>query len=696
MAYVGNVAGRMIDERMNVDFPGYNPALFFDTMPLVEADMTSPQGRALWHTPTPTWTFPYVCAETKLGSLGTMPVDLFSFLITRLPICDVARLRIACRTFSQILGSACSPYTPLLPLMGHALMTLANRSEISDVLRSIERLPVSMRAEPLRTFSSQLKVSGIVTYGNDLSVHNSAQWTALIGATRAHLHNVCNESDRAQHNINLDIAEQHTALSSVIIEGAAFYDTLYSRLKTYPVRYWLDFLDAAVPRINFIRSFQERDLRLLFADDTIRYPGMSNTLALAFANACAPLMRGPMNDMLRTRFGVTPAQFAEVLHPAEALEIDDWREFNDIDIRTLWQRHPGVDSHVAALAERIGFEGAAARFFENGRRWKSKWSPGLSVFTNEMEATQWYLRVSGAFSDVVNVVRSRAEVSAPMRVPPDELVDAYMRLTHDMADGANALRCLSWLKTQPLICQPILMDRWAALLKRESYDTSCLDVLESIADWREKTVVALRVRNQDNNAARAYVAEMRAREKMAIEMIDVTDISADKALATRFFDTMPITSWGAMLDYLASYDGLEECSVGKQMLTRYTATFLMCPSAGASYTSTDFSLLLGRTAARIFSDLPDKADSQKTKYAQFCSRFSIRMALREDIRIEVLSGIGDSIPLNPRGMRTAIRAALKTAGIHDHDSFVTVLGLQHSALREATNSRYFDNIVQRS
>ncbi len=656
-----------------MDFPKYDDAMDCDIVAFEPTDTEMLPDDVLPRGELPTWTHPYLGAELKLGTLGTVPVELLKLLITRLPIFDVATLSTTCRTLSQIIGSACSPYMPLLPQIGHALTALVDHLDVVAVLRSIETLPVPMRPEPLRTFASQLIVPGITRSYNDRLVNRT--WDTIVADTRRQLSDLCSASDRVQHDVDLDVATwQGCSVNRRPLESV-LCNELYARLPTYPMRYWPELLDAAVAHD---RPLIVPEWRRLIDDATICFAGVSDALVRAFASIT--MLRADTYSVLQNRLGVTALQCTTLLHPEDAIKLAAWRKTNNVSFTTVRAGYPDVDRRVVIQAERIGFETGAARSFENGQRWERFASIGRTVFESELEGARWFLDASGAFSDVAD---SGTVASSPMGESREALTDAYIRLTRYMTAEPNALSTFNWIRTLPVVFQPVLMDRWASLLDVVSNDGTGMHTLVSIAQWREKTMVTLRARHQDNNAVRACVAEMRAQTKIAREERCAQALVAEQCIARDVFKTMPVTSWGAMLGYLAVYNGQGQFRIGHGELECYTERFLTCPNAGVSYTSAEFSTFLCRVAGQIFKQLPDKANGPVTKYDQFCNRFGIRMDLRGPMKMEVLRGVARGFRFPPTRLRMAIRDELKETGLDDRESFLTVLQIQNQWLQSA-------------
>jgi hypothetical protein len=570
---------------------------------------------------------------------------------------------------------------PLLPHLGHALTGLASDVEIVAVLQSVGTLPVLMRAEVLRTFACRSQVPGIYTADSLSRVNEQGVWRAVIDETRAVLRNVCDASERVRHDVDLDIAAIHTFEAVGCTEEALFCNALSARLKTYPVQYWPELLDALVV---CGRPSAVPNMALMLGDGSTHFSGISDALALAFAGSRALLSRGPTQQVLRSHFGVTEAQYARALQLPEAIELAEWRVANNVSFPALWTLTTDVEQNVVELSERVGFEASVAPAFENGRRWSELVPLCRSVFGSVNESVLRFLDKSGVFADIEDTAdRASLRVKTQLMTFSSRyaLVDAYITLSRDMNDSADATASLIGIKSMPPAFQPVLLDRWAALLDLDADDNNRLEVLASITDWREKSVRELLARNQDNNAVRACVAEMRSWLMIGGHKHYSRVVTAEAEIASSVFETMPVASWGPLLAYMAVRNESRAKWIDRPTLLQRTAEFLKCPDAALSYTSVAFSTLLCKCAAQIFNDLPDKAVGPISKYDRFCDRFGIRLQLRDDMKIKVLRGVVAPIPTHAPRLRLAIRRQLDQAGFPDKASFAIVLEERYRLLQ---------------
>ncbi len=622
----------------------------------------------------PTWTHPYErFPEPSMGWLGELPPDLFTFLMSNVPLADAAMLGRVSRSLSAVVNSTNSPYAALLPLVEQAWTDDIDIAHIVRMLTLIEAMPLPLRPEALRAVASSQGVDPIFPAG---AFPLDTAWAGAITRTRNLVFKEIDPQAQMQMLIDLDVAAWHVLNSESWRTGDPLKRECWKRLQAMPSAYWPPVLDAAVSRS---RSLEWLDMKAIIEDDTIRFPSISDRVAVAFAGLPEMLDKGVlMVEMMRTRFGMTGEQYVSKVCPMEAIRLHTVCSSMDSAFSDFWHRHPKTDAMLREMTERIALERAFCFFWITGFQPKMSAAFTLKCERGDIEAVseaaRWRGKRSAFFLTRGPTVCLSPESGLPSQVLAQSLIDAISTLAVKMGDTANTEGCLNAIFRQPLQFQPVLLDRWALAIQWDPGKSAHVPLLASVSKWCADAVEVFVSKREYINAARACVAELHAYANIT-DMNRAMVMPILEAATQKVFDTMPSEAWGAMLAYLHSmavHNG-ENPWVDGDTLDRLNGTFLRNPRATLREESGVFFHVLCTKAGRISDQLPDLVIGEAATFSVFCDRLAIPLQSREAAKRTILLNMGAQIPADTPHLRSVVRAALKRAGFNDLESFRIVL-----------------------
>jgi hypothetical protein len=613
----------------------------------------------------PTWAHPYASfPEPNLGRLGELPPELFKLFISKVPLADVATLGLVSRSMSAILHSTSSPYASLLPLVEQAWTDDIDMAHLVRMLSEIETLPLPLRPEALRAVASMLPVRP----------ETGTVWKEAITRTQDLVYTEIDPQSQFHMLLDLDVAAWHTLEFSTTPQGKQRQADGWDRMLKMPSECWPPMLDAVVSRKL---DFPEHVMKAIVSDETIRFPGVSDSVVAAFANHSALQDDGHLlTDMLQTRLGVTMSQYERIVRPMEAKRLATlWDSTGEL-FSEVWRRYPTTDLLLVEMTERVALQFTWQNFFITGQvlsrpasavtfdvgdvavmsevaRWKDKFS---AFCCNKQSA---------AYGSVVKALRSDE--------PVPSLIDAITKVVENLVKPQDYADCLADIFSQPLGFQPILLSRWAYACTPGGLGDS-LTLLKKVSAWRISVVDEFISRNEPFNAVRAGMAALSAfvniggRDKEAIR-------ATFDAVTRMVFETMPSETWGPLLAYidLLPLHRYETLVYDKEKLNRLHVTFLKNPRAELREPTFTFRMLLCRIAAPIYAELPDRASETASKLENFCDSLGIPLQDRYIVEEAFLDEVDSRIPTGTPHLCSVIREELRKVDLDDDKSFRYIL-----------------------
>jgi hypothetical protein len=621
----------------------------------------------------PTWAHPYArFPEPNMGLLGELPPELFRILIASVPLADAAALGLVSRSMSAILSSTSSPYASLLPLVAQAWTDDIDTAHVVRMLMAMEAMPLGLRPAAFRAVASMLLVRARIS---PEAVLADTAWDEAITRTRDLVRRDCDPEAQRQMVVDLEVAAWHALdFCSVTLRRRRKADC-WAWMQLMPSECWPPVLDAAVFRLLDLTWL---DMKAIVADDTIRFRGISDRVAVDFARRPELLTAGLlMSDMMHTRFGLTLSQYERLLRPIEAARLATlWRYTNDL-FSDFWIRYPTSDRLLIEMTERVALEDQLEGFWRTG---SARVPPDAAVRCGSgdvaaiNEVARWKEKFS-VFYCAVESAACRSLGNAKDGVYPAlSLTDVYTTVVEDLQNRQNLGACLTYIFSQPLGFQPVLLDRWAQAFRPDVDNTAYFPLLAQVSAWRMAVTDAFISRNEPINAVRACVAELRSFFNISSGDKDAV-AQTFNAVMRLVFEAMPSETWGAMLSYMnvMSLQRGKRRWIDEIALHRRLVTFLRNPRAELRESSNRSYSPYCSSAGPIFDELPDQASETASKFENFCDRMGIPLRYRASAKTVVLIGIGKKIPKCASHLCTVIRAELKKAGFDDDESFRYVL-----------------------
>jgi hypothetical protein len=538
-------------------------------------------------------------------------------------------------------------------------------------------------------------------------------WKETITRTQDLVYTEIDPQSQFHMLLDLDVAAWHTLDLSTTPQGKQRQADGWDRMLKMPSECWPPVLDAVVSRKL---DFPAHVMKAIISDETIRFPGVSDSVVAAFANHSALQDDGHLlTDMLQTRLGVTMSQYERIVRPMEAKRLATlWASTGEL-FSEVWRRYPTTDLLLVELTERVALEDAWPNFCDTGQvrsrpvsavtfdvgdiavmsevaRWKDK----FSAFGCNKE--------SAAYGSVVKALRSDESVPS--------LIDAITTVFEKLERRQNFADCLTDIFSQPLGFQPILLELFSQACRRD------LDVANfsltmakrsaerrgSVFDevrWRNEPENGVRVpvrirdssmlaskisawhisaadefisRNEPLNAVRAGVAALRTRVDIFGRHKNELGRTFD-AVTRMVFETMPSETWGPLLAYIdaLSEDDTNTLRYDRDKLNGLHVTFLKNPRAELRESTHRFRTTLSRTAAPIYAELPDRASETASKLENFCDRLGIPVGDRDVMEAALLYEVDSRIPTGTPHLCSVIRDELRKVDLDDDKSFRYIL-----------------------
>jgi hypothetical protein len=621
----------------------------------------------------PTWAHPYeTFPEPNMGWLGELPPELFRIFMSSVPLADVAVLGCVSRSLSAILHSRSSPYASLLPLVEKAWTDDIDIAHVVRMLAAIQTMRLPLRPEALRAVASMLLARPRFPLG---VAWMDTAWAEAITRTRDLVYEEIDQHAQLQMLVDLDVAAWHALDFHAMALSARRKADCWERMQRMPSQCWPPVLDAAVFRSTDLTWL---DMKAIVADDTIRFPGISDRVAVAFAERPELISGGLlMADVMRMRFGVTLSQYDRLLRPMEAIRLATLRRNTNSVFSDFWNRYPTTDRLLIELTERVALEDELEGFSRTGHV-RVPPEAAMKCGSGDIAALREVARWNDKFSSFYCTIESPACRSAEKTLRSDKqapsLADAISRVVENLQKHQNFVACLTGIFSQPLGFQPVLLDRWAQTFRPDVENIAYFPLLAQVSAWRVAAVDAFMSRNEPINAVRACVAELRTFFNITGGNQDAVSPIFD-AVTRMVFGTMPSETWGALLSYMnvMSLHRGKRLRHEKDALNLLHVTFLKNPRSELRESTHRFYLPLCHSAGPIFDELPDRSNEKASKFDNFCERIRIPLRDREIAKAILLIGIGLKIPMGAPHLCALIRNKLKKAGLHDDESLRQVI-----------------------